>query len=151
MCNRVIGAHWRRPGPHIPIQVLRRRLARRVGVVAHVVVTVNLRQGDFAEFSFTDDRIPSFNKVRSASSLCSNLDNPLVLPGSGHHGLALGNIHTYRLLAKNIRPRLAGSYHGQSMPVVRRGDKAYIQVLFLKHFSVIVVCPPALMDGWSLG
>src|SRR5690349_19519398 len=91
-------AHGRGTGPHFVIERFRRGGVGRIALGAHVPVTTDLDVGDLAELAFFDDAVASLNQVWSAPALGANLDDAVVLPRRGEHGLALRNIDTDWLL-----------------------------------------------------
>src|SRR5258708_23415709 len=52
---------------------------------------------------------------------------------------SLDDVDADRLLAVQVRPRLARRDHRQGMPVVGGGDQDDVQVLLLEHLAVIAV------------
>ena len=139
MLHAIVGPHWRRAGPHLPIQVIRRVAVLGVRAGACAVIAVNLHQADLAQLAFLDDGVPGFDEMRCAAALGADLDDALVFAGRGEHGLAFDDIHADRFLHIDIGAGLDRGNHRQGVPMVGRGDQDDVEVPFLEHLAIIRV------------
>ena len=137
MDHRVVRPSGRGAGPHRVIQVRRRIGVGRVGRVAHVVITIDLDERDFAELPFADDPVARLDQVRRAPALGADLHDPLVLASGGEHRLAFADVDADRLLDINVGPALDGRDHRQGVPVVGRGDQDEVKVFAAEHLAVV--------------
>ncbi len=144
MDQLVVGPHRRGAGPHLVIEVFRRRDVGRVVARPHVVVAADFDQADLAKHAFLEDGVAGLDEVRRAAPLGADLHNAFVLPGSRHHGLPLGDVHADRFLHVDVGAGLDGRDHGQGVPVVRSADEHDVEVLFLEHVAVVA------MGAWLL-
>ena len=141
--------HRRRAGPHLVVEVFRRRLVGRVADAAPAVA-IGLHQPDPAQAAFLD-QFARLEQVRRAAPLRAHLHHPLVLARRRHHGLAFDHVHADRFLHIDVGPGLHRRDHRQRMPVIRRGDQHDVQVLLLEHFAVIAVGARFLLRKLAAG
>ena len=83
MNQAVIRPHWSRTSPGIVIQIRRRRGIRGICRRAHVVVAVDLDKRNLPELTLVNEALFCLDQVRRATALQTNLDNAVVLAGSG--------------------------------------------------------------------
>ncbi len=121
MHQRVVRPHRRGPGPHLVIEVGRRRDVGRILARAHVVVAVDLDQADGPELAFADDAIARGDQVRRAAPLRADLHDAVVFARGGEHRLPFGDVHADRLLHVDVRARLR---RPRSSPA-RASDRAW--------------------------
>ena len=149
--DRVIRTHRSRAGPHLPVEVVGRVRVRRIRIVAHVIVAIDLDHRDLAELPLADDLVARLDQVGRAPALGAHLDDALVFPRRGQHGLALGHVHADRLLDVDVGPGFDGGDHRQRVPVVGRGDQDDVQVLLLEHLAIVGIGARGLLRGLARG
>ncbi len=77
--------------------------------------------------------------VRIAALPLSNLHNTVVLLGGTNHNITFFDTVSQRLLAVNIFSSLTGSYHLQTMPVVRSSHNYHVNVFIVDKAAPVFV------------
>src|SRR5215471_85544 len=100
------------PGPHFVIEKIRHGLLRRISVGTHMDVTTEINMADVSQQTRLNNLLLCLEKVRSAFSLCADLNDALMLARGVQHRLTLAHIPADRLLAINVS---TGFHRGNGM------------------------------------
>ncbi len=75
----------------------------------------------------------------------------LVLARGGEHGLAFADIDTDGFLHVDVGAGFDGGDHGESMPMIGRGDENDVEIFLLQHLAVICCrCAASCRSAWRV-
>ena len=105
-----------------------------------MVVAANFRVGDIAEQALFDDLLAGLHEMRRTATLGAHLHDTIVFSSRREHRLAFDDVNAGRLLHVHVAASLDSLNHRQRVPMIRRGNKDKIELVFLQQLSVVTIC-----------